>query len=124
MPPKKKQSLCASVAEQQQLLEGFYNDLDDGTFLGHEFGEEGEDESNISCSSSDIDIDVSDKDTDCTSQPVDEEELVPRSRAKQVTDSLEAYSLFFIDNMFRAIVEYTNLNIQNFGRKFENVMIN
>ena len=53
MPPKKKQKVYTSLAEQQQLLEDFYNDLDDETFLGHKFGGEGEDESNISCSSSD-----------------------------------------------------------------------
>ena len=78
MPPKKKQKLYTSLAEQQQLLENFYNDVDDETFLGHEFGGEGEDERNISCSFSDTEVDVFDKDTDCTSQPVDEEGLVPR----------------------------------------------
>ena len=173
MPQKKKQKLYTSLAEEQQLLEDFQNDLDDETFLGQEFGDEGEDESNISCSSSDTDVDVSDKDTDCTSQPVDEENLVPRKQkfknlddvldlnnydilppqepiifnyadvkgqfvmdwtttkqgtsvgrapnqnvvkhkpgpqrqAKQVTDSLEAFSLFIADNMLTTIVEYTN----------------
>ena len=58
------------------FLEHFYNDLDDEAFLGHEFGAEGEDESNISCSSSYTDVDVSDKYTDCTSQAVDEDDLV------------------------------------------------
>ena len=50
MPPKKKQKLYTSLAEQQ-LLEDFYNDLDDKTFLGREFGGEGEDGRNISYSS-------------------------------------------------------------------------
>ena len=77
------------LAEQQQLLEDFYNDLDDETFLGQEFSGEGEDEANISCSSSDTDVDVSDKDTDCTSQPVDEESLVPRKeKLKNLNDVL------------------------------------
>ena len=181
--------MYTSLAEQQQLLEDLHNDLDDKTFLGHECGGEGEDEINISCSSSDTDVDVSDKDNDCTSQPVDQEDLVqrkqkfknlddvlylnncdilppqepitfhhsdtkgqfvmdwtttkqdtsagrapsqniikhkpgPRSRAKQVTDSLEAFSLFITDNMLTTIVEYTNSNIQNFRRKFENVTVN
>ena len=58
MPPKEKQRLYTSLAEQQQLLEDFCNDLDDETFLGHEFGREVEDERNISCSSSDRDVDV------------------------------------------------------------------
>ena len=90
LPPKKKQKLYASPAEQQQLLEDFYNDLDDETFLGHEFGGKGEDESNISCSYSDTDVDVSDKDTDCTSQPVDEEDLVPRKQKfKNLDDVLD-----------------------------------
>ena len=80
MPPKKKQKMYTSLAEQQQLLEDFYNDLDDETFLGHKFGGEGEDESNISCSSSDTYVDVSNKDTDFTSQPVDEEDLRPRKQ--------------------------------------------
>ena len=72
------------------MLEDFYNDLDDETFLGHEFGGKGEDESNISCSSSDTDVDVSDKDTDCTSQPVDEEDLVPRKQKfKNLDDVLD-----------------------------------
>ena len=165
--------MYTSLAEQQQLLEDFYNDVDDETFLGHEFGGEGEDESNISCSSSDTDVGVIDKDTDCTSQPVDEEVLVPRKQkfkslddvldlnncdilppqepitfyysdakgqfvmdwtttkqgtsvgrapnqnvikhkpgpqrqAKEVTDSLEAFSLFITDKMLTTIVEYTN----------------
>ena len=52
----------------------------------HEFGAEGENERNISCSSSDTDVDVSDKDTDCASQAVDEEDLVPR---KQKFNSLD-----------------------------------
>ena len=78
MPPKKKQKLYTSLTEQQQLLEDFYNDLNDETFLGHDFGGEGEGGSNISCFSSDTDVCVSDKDTDCTSQPFDEEDLVPR----------------------------------------------
>ena len=90
LPPKKKQKLYTSPAEQQQLLEDFYNDLDDETFLGHEFGGKGKDESNISCSSSDTDVDVSDKDTDCTSQPVDEEDLVPRKQKfKNLDDVLD-----------------------------------
>ena len=72
------------------MLKDFYNDLDDETFLGHEFGVKGEDESNISCSSSDTDVDVSDKDTDCTSQPVDEEDLVPRKQKfKNLDDVLD-----------------------------------
>ena len=172
-PPKKKKKLYTSLAEQQQLLEDFYDNLDNETFLGHEFGGEGEDESNISCSSSDTDVGVFDKDTDCTSQPVDEEVLVPRKQkfkslddvldlnncdilppqepitfyysdakgqfvmdwtttkqgtsvgrapnqnvikhkpgprrqAKEVTDSLEAFSLFITDKMLTTIVEYTN----------------
>ena len=57
MPPKKKQKLYTSIAEQQQLLEDFYIELNDETFLGHEFGGEGENESSISCSSSDTDVD-------------------------------------------------------------------
>ena len=187
--PKKKQKLCTSLAEHQQLLEDFHNDFDDETFLGHEFGGEGEDESNISCSSSDTDVDVSDKDTDCTSQPVNEDDLLPtkqkfknlddvfdlnnydilppqepitfhysdakgqfvmdsttikqvtsvgrapnqnvikhkpgpRRQAKQVTDSLETFSLFITDNMLTTIVEYTNSKIKNFRRKFENIIVN
>ena len=43
MPPKKKQKLYLSLAEQQQLLEDFYQSLDDETFLGYEFCGEGED---------------------------------------------------------------------------------
>ena len=170
MPPKKKQKLHTSLAEQQQLLDDFYNDLDDEAFLGHEFGGEGLDESNISCSSSDTDVDISDKDTDCTLQPVDEKDLLsmkqkcknldnvldlnnydilppqepitfhysdakgqfvmdsttikqvtsvgrapnqavikhkpgPRRQAKQVTDSLEAFTLFIKDNTLTTIVE-------------------
>ena len=78
------------LAEQQQLLEDFYNDLDDETFLGHEFGGEGEDEANISRSSSNTDVDVSDKDTDCTLQPVDEKSLVPRKQEfKNLNDVLD-----------------------------------
>ena len=61
MPRKKKQKLYTSLAEQQQLLEDLYNELDDNTIVGHEFGVEGEDETNISYSSSDTDIDVSNK---------------------------------------------------------------
>ena len=186
MPPKKNQKLYVSLAEQPQLLEDFYNDLDE-TFLGHEFGGKGEDESNIPCSSSDVD--VSDKDTDCTSQPVDEEDLIarkqkfknlddvlnlnnydilppqepitfhysdtkgqfvmdwtttkqgtfvgrapnqnvikhkpgPRRQAKQVTDPLEAFSLFITDNVLTTIAEHTSSNIRNFRRKFENVIVN
>ena len=170
MPPKKKQKLYTSLAEQQQLLKDFYNDHDDDTFLCHESGEEGLDESNISCSSSDTDVDVSDKDNDYTSQPVNAEDLVsrkqkfknlddvldlnnhdilpsqepitfhysdakgqfvmdlttakqgtsvgrapnknvkkhkpgPRRRAKQVTDSIETFSLFITDKMLTTIVE-------------------
>ena len=170
MPPKKKQKLYTSLAEQQQLLEDFYNDHDDDTFLCHESCEEGLDESNISCSSSDTDVDVSDKDNDYTSQPVNAEDLVsrkqkfknlddvldlnnydilpsqepitfhysdakgqfvmdlsttkqgtsvgrapnknvkkhkpgPRRRAKQVTDSIETFSLFITDKMLTTIVE-------------------
>ena len=68
----------------------FENDLYDETFLGQEFNAEGEDESNIFCSSSDTDVDVSDKDTDCTSQPVDEEDLVPRKQKfKNLDDVLD-----------------------------------
>ena len=90
MPPKKKQKLYTSLAEQQQLLEDLYNDLDDENFLGYESGGERKDESNISCSSSDTDVDVSDKDTDCTSQPVDEEDLVPRKQKfKNLDDVLD-----------------------------------
>ena len=182
MPPKKKQKLYTSLAEQQ-LLEDFYNDFDDETFLGLEFGGEGEDESNVSYPSSDTDVDVSDKDTDRTSQPVDEEDLKfknlddvlnlnnydilppqepitfhysdtkgqfvtdwtttkqdtsvgrtpsqnvikhkpgPRRRPKQVTDSLEAFSLFITGNMLTTIVDYTNSNIQNVRRKFGNVIV-
>ena len=161
--------MYTSLAEHQQLLEDFYNNLDDETFHGHEFGGEGEDERNISCSSSDTGVDVSDKDTDCTSQSVDEDDLVPRKQkfknlddvldlnyynvlppqklitfhyseakgqfvmdwtttkedtsvgrapnqnvikhkpgpgrqAKQVTDSLEAFSLFITDNMLTAVL--------------------
>ena len=51
MPPKKKKTLHTSLAGEQQLLQDFFNDFDDETFLGHEFGGEGADESNISCSS-------------------------------------------------------------------------
>ena len=181
--------MYTSLIEHQQLLEDFYNNLDDETFHGHEFGGEGEDERNISCSSSGTGVDVSDKDTDCTSQSVDEDDLVPRKQkfknlddvldlnnynvlppqklitfhysdakgqfvmdwtttkqdtsvgrapnqnvikhkpgpgrqAKQVTDSLEAFSLFITGNMLTAVVEYTNSNIQNFQRKFENVIVN
>ena len=32
MEPKKKEKLYTSLAEQQQLLENFYNDLDDETY--------------------------------------------------------------------------------------------
>ena len=72
------------------MLEDFYNDLDDETILGHEFGGEGEDESNISCSSSDTDVDVSVKDIDFTSQPVDEEGLLPRKQKfKSLDDVLD-----------------------------------
>ena len=72
------------------MLEDFYNDLDGEAILGHEFGGEGEDESNISCSSSDTDVDVSVKDTDCTSQPVDEEDLLPRKQKfKSLDDVLD-----------------------------------
>ena len=88
MPPKKKQKLYTSIAEQQQLLEDFYIELNDETFLGHEFGGEGENESSISCSSSDTDVDVSDKDTDCASQPVDEEDLVPRKQKFKNLDNV------------------------------------
>ena len=49
------------VSCESNILEDFYNDLDDETFLGHEFGAEWEDESNISCSSSYTDVDLSDK---------------------------------------------------------------
>ena len=80
--------MYTSLAEQQQLLENFYNDLDDETFLGHEFCGEGEYESNISCPSSDTDVDVSDKDTDCTSQPVDDEDLVPRKQKLNNLDDI------------------------------------
>ena len=48
----------------------------------------------------------------------------PRRQAKQVTDSLEAFSFLITDNMLTTIVEYTNSNIQNFRRKFENVIVN
>ena len=74
------------VSCESNILEDFYNDLDDETFLGHEFGAEWEDESNISCSSSYTDVDLSDKDTDRTSTPVDEEDLVPR---KQTFENLD-----------------------------------
>ena len=90
MPPKKKQKLYLSLAEQQQLLEDFYHPLDDETFLGYDFCGEGEDKRNVSCSSSDIDVDISNKDTDCTSQPVDEEDLVPRKQKfKDLDDVLD-----------------------------------
>ena len=48
----------------------------------------------------------------------------PGGQAKQVTDSLEAFSLFITDNMFTTIFKYTSSNIQNFRRKFENVIVN
>ena len=48
----------------------------------------------------------------------------PRRQAKQVTDSLEVFSLFIIDNMLTTIAEYINSNIQNFRRKFENIIVN
>ena len=32
MKPKKKEKLYTSLAEQQQLLENFYNDLDDESY--------------------------------------------------------------------------------------------
>ena len=51
MPPKEKQKLYTSLAYPQQLLEDFYNHLDNETFLGHAFCGEGEDERNVSCSS-------------------------------------------------------------------------
>ena len=47
----------------------------------------------------------------------------PRRRAKQVTDSLEAFSLFITDYMLTSIVEYTNSNNPDFRRKFENVIV-
>ena len=82
--------MYTSLAEQQQLLENFYNDLDDETFLNHGFCGEGEDESNISFSSWDTDVDVSDKDTNCTSQPIYEEDLVPRKQKfKNLDDVLD-----------------------------------
>ena len=68
----------------------FYNVLDDETFLVHEFSSEGEDENNISCSSSDTDFDISDKDTDCISQSVYEEDLVPsKQKFKNLDDVLD-----------------------------------
>ena len=48
----------------------------------------------------------------------------PQTQAKQVTDSLEAFSLFFTDNTLAIIVGYTNWNIQNFQRNFENAIVN
>ena len=80
MPRKKKQTLYTSLSEQQQFLEKFYNDLNHGAFIGHKFGGEGKHESKTSCSSSDDDVDVSGKDTDCTSQPVDDKDFVPRNK--------------------------------------------
>ena len=80
MPRKKKQTLYTSLSEQQQFLEKFYNDLNHGAFIGHKFGGEGKHESKTSCSSSDNDVDVSGKDTDCTSQPVDDKDFVPRNK--------------------------------------------
>ena len=82
--------MYTSLAEQQQLLEDFYNDIDDEIFLGHEFDAERENESNISCSFSDTDVDVSDKDTDWISQPADEEDLVPmKQKFKNLDDVLD-----------------------------------
>ena len=183
------EKLYKYLAAQQQLLEDFYNDLDGETCLGHEFGAEGQGESNISWSLSDTYVDVSDKNTDCTSEPVDEEDVVPRKQkfknlddvldlnnydilppqkpnifhyfdakdqfvidwtttkqgtfvgrapnqnvikhkpgprrqAKQVTDSLEAFSLFITDNILATIVGYNNSNIQTFQIKYENVILN
>ena len=80
MPRKKKQTLYTSLSEQQQFLENFYNDLNHGAFIGHKSGGEGKHESKTSCSSSDNDVDVSGKDTDCTSQPVDDKDFVPRNK--------------------------------------------
>ena len=74
------------------MLEDFYNDIDDETFLGHEFNCEGEDGSNIYCSIYIAlyiyytDVDISDKDSNCTSQPFDEENLVPRKHLDDVDE--------------------------------------
>ena len=76
------------MQNSKQLLEDFYNDIDDETFLGHEFNGEGEDGSNIYCSSSYTDVDISDKDTNCTSQPFYEENLVPRKHLDDVDEVL------------------------------------
>ena len=82
--------MYTSLAEQQQLLQDFYNDIDDEIFPGHEFDGERENESNISCSFSDTDVDVSDKDTDWISQPADEEDLVPmKQKFKNLDDVLD-----------------------------------
>ena len=51
MSPKEKQNLYTFLAEQQQLLEHFYNDLGDETFLDCDFGGKGENKRNISSSS-------------------------------------------------------------------------
>ena len=42
MPPKKKQ--CIAPVNQEKLLEGFYNHLEDDTFLENEFFSENDDE--------------------------------------------------------------------------------
>ena len=89
------------------MLEDFYNNLDGETILGHEFGGEGEDESNISCSSSDTDVNVSVKDTDCTSQPVDEEDLLPRKQKfKSLDDVLDLnnYDIYLPKNLLLFII--------------------
>ena len=95
------------LAEQQQLLEDFYNDLENETFLGHEFGGEGEDERSISCSSSNTDVDVSGKDTGWTSQPVDQEDLVPRKQKFKSLDNvlnLNNYNIYHPKNLLLFII--------------------
>ena len=85
----------------------FYNVLDDETFLVHEFSSEGEDENNISCSSSDTDFDISDKDTDCISQSVYEEDLVPsKQKFKNLDDVLDLnnYDTYHPKNLLLFII--------------------
>ena len=79
MAPKKKQNLYTSFAEQRQLLEHFYNYVGDKPFLIMNLVLK-EKMKEIFLALLQTDVDVSDKDTDCASQAVDEEDLVPRKQ--------------------------------------------
>ena len=98
-----------SLVEQQQLLEDFHNDLNDETFLGHEFGDAGLDESSISSPFSDTDVDFSDKDTDSTLQTTDAENLVSRKQKfKNLDDVLDLNNYNFLPPQEPITVYYYN----------------